>query len=47
MSGLKHHPELDGVKVKNVHKHKPRDSLIDYDPIKSCEILRYFFIFER
>lgn len=37
MSGLKHHPELDSVKVKNSQKYKPRKSHIAYDPMKTCE----------
>lgn len=39
MSGLKHHPELDSVKIKNCHKYKPRNSLDNYDPVKTCETL--------
>lgn len=45
MSGMKHHPELDGVKIKNVHKYKPRASHIEFDPIKSCKILEINFSF--
>ncbi|KAJ6635521.1 UPF0193 protein EVG1 like [Pseudolycoriella hygida] len=35
MSGLKHHPELDSVKIKHSHKLKAKNSYVEYDPLKT------------